>query len=114
MLRFVGLDASQKLTIVCVVDEAGGRVWRSQCATDPEHIERVVRRHAGDGARVGLETGSMTLNWCTSCAAERSMSPVLMPGTPARRSRCRSTRPTRTMLRAWRRSCARDGIGLCT
>ncbi len=58
--RFVGLDVSQKLTAVCVVDEAGRRVWRGQCATDPEHIERMVRGHAGDDARVGLETGSMT------------------------------------------------------
>ena len=28
MTRFVGLDVSQKLTAVCVVDEAGRRVWR--------------------------------------------------------------------------------------
>ena len=42
MTRFVGLDVSQKLTAVCVVDEVGRRVWRGQCATDPEHIERVV------------------------------------------------------------------------
>ena len=35
-------------------------MWRGQCATDPEHIERVVRGHAGDDARVGLKTGSMT------------------------------------------------------
>ena len=60
MTRFVGLDVSQKLTAVCVVDEAGRRVWRGQCTTDPEHIERVVRGHAGDDARVGMETGSMT------------------------------------------------------
>ena len=60
MIRFVGLDVSQKLTAVCVVEEAGRRVWCGQCATDPGHIERVVRGHAGDDARVGLETGSMT------------------------------------------------------
>ncbi len=42
MTRFVGLDVSQKLTTVCVVDETGRRVWRGQCATDPGHIERVV------------------------------------------------------------------------
>ena len=60
MTRFVGLDVSQKLTAICVVDETGRRVWRGQCATDPELIERAVRRHAGDEARVGLETGPMT------------------------------------------------------
>jgi transposase len=56
MTRFVGLDVSQKLTAICVVDEAGRRVWRGQCATDPEQIERAVRQQAGDEARVGLET----------------------------------------------------------
>jgi transposase len=60
MTRFVGLDVSQKLTAICVVDETGRRLWRGQCATDPEQIERVVKGHAGDDARVGLETGPMT------------------------------------------------------
>jgi transposase len=54
------LDVSQKLTALCVVDETGRRLWRGQCATDPEQVERVVRRQAGDEARVGLETGPMT------------------------------------------------------
>ena len=60
MARFVGLDVSQKLTSVCVVDEAGRRLWRGQCTTDPERIERTVRGHAGEGAKVGIETGPMT------------------------------------------------------
>ena len=60
MTLFVGLDVSQKMTAICVVDGAGRRVWRGQCASDPEPIERVVRRHAGDDARIGLETGPMT------------------------------------------------------
>ena len=60
MTRFVGLDVSQKLTAICVVDETGRRLWRGQCATDPEPIERVIRGHAGDDAHVGLETGPMT------------------------------------------------------
>ena len=36
MTCFVGLDVSQKLTAICVVDETGRRLWRGQCATDPE------------------------------------------------------------------------------
>ena len=31
MARFVGLDVSQKLTSICVVDDAGRRLWRGQC-----------------------------------------------------------------------------------
>ena len=60
MARFVGLDVSQRLTWICVVDDIGGRLWRGQCATDPGHIAEVVRRHAGDDARIGIEIGPMT------------------------------------------------------
>ncbi len=60
MTRFVGLDVSQKLTAICVVDETGRRLWRGQCATDPGQIERTVRGHAGEGAKIGVETGPMT------------------------------------------------------
>jgi len=60
MTRFVGLDVSQKLTAICVVDETGRRLWRGQCATDPAQIERMVRGHAGQDASVGIETGPMT------------------------------------------------------
>lgn len=60
MTRFVGLDVSQKLTSICVVDETGRRLWRGQCGTDPEQIARVVRGHAGEDAGIGIETGPMT------------------------------------------------------
>jgi transposase len=60
MTHYVGLDVSQKLTAICVVDNTGRRLWRGQCNSDPEQIERVVRRHAGDDARIGIETGPMT------------------------------------------------------
>jgi len=60
MTHYVGLDVSQKLTAVCIVDDTDRRVWRGQCTSDPEQIERVVRRHAEDGARIGIETGPMT------------------------------------------------------
>jgi transposase len=60
MTRFVGLDVSQKITAICVVDDAGRRLWRGQCPTNPEQISILVRRHAGDDARIGIETGAMT------------------------------------------------------
>jgi len=49
MTRFVGLDVSQKLTAICVVDETGRRLWRGQCATDPGQIERMVWGACGRG-----------------------------------------------------------------
>src|SRR4051794_26502455 len=54
MARFVGLDVSQKLTSICVVDETGARLWRGQCATDPEQIARVIGGHAGEDAKLGI------------------------------------------------------------
>ena len=60
MTRFVGLNVLQKLTAICVVDETGRRLWRGQCATDPGQIERTVKGHAGEDARIGVETGPMT------------------------------------------------------
>jgi hypothetical protein len=36
------------------------RLWRGQCPTKPEQIGVVVRRQAGDDARIGIETGAMT------------------------------------------------------
>src|ERR1700751_4659428 len=60
MPHYVGLDVSQKLTEICVVDETGRRQWRGQCTSDPEPIERTVRLHGGEDARIGIETGPMT------------------------------------------------------
>ena len=60
MTRFVGLDVSQKLTAICIVDETGRRLWRGQCATDPGQIERMVSGHAEEDARIGAEAGPMT------------------------------------------------------
>src|SRR5215212_2057221 len=60
MTHFVGLDVSQKTTAICVVDASGRRIWRGVCASAPEVIEQALRRHAGDEARIGIETGPMT------------------------------------------------------
>ncbi len=60
MTRYIGLDVSQKLTAICIVNSTGRRLWRGQCTSDPEQIERVVRRRAEKDARIGVETGPMT------------------------------------------------------
>jgi predicted NBD/HSP70 family sugar kinase len=43
MTHFVGLDVSQKMTAICVVDPAGNRIWRGVCASAPEQM---MRRYA--------------------------------------------------------------------
>jgi transposase len=64
MEQFVGLDVSQKLTHVCVVDQKGGVVWRGTCLSTPEDIAATVRAKAPHAERVGLETGPLsTWHW---------------------------------------------------
>src|SRR6195952_2678808 len=60
MTHFVGLDVSQKTTANCVVDAGVRRIWRGVCASATEVVEQTLRRHAGDEARIGIETGPMT------------------------------------------------------
>lgn len=60
MSLFVGLDVSQRLTHLCVVDVDGKRVWRGKCATDPTILAQTIRARAGSDARVGIETGPLT------------------------------------------------------
>jgi transposase len=60
MTHYVGLDMAQKVTAICGVDDAGRRLWRGQCVTDPDQISRAVAWHGGEDVRVGLETDPMT------------------------------------------------------
>jgi transposase len=64
MEQFVGLDVSQKLTHVCVVDQKGSIVWRGTCPSTPEDIATTVRARAPHAVRIGLETGPLsTWHW---------------------------------------------------
>jgi transposase len=60
MSIFAGLDVSDKMTHLCVVDGAGVIVWRGVCATDPEVIAKTLKRHALGIERVVLETGPLS------------------------------------------------------
>jgi transposase len=58
--QYVGLDVSMKETKLHVLDDAGKRVWRGRCATEPATIAAAVRQYAPTAVRVGLETGPLT------------------------------------------------------
>jgi transposase len=70
MTQYVGLDVSLKETKLHVLDEAGNRIWRGRCATDPAAIAATVRRYAPNAARIGLETGPLTTWLWTALMAE--------------------------------------------
>ena len=58
---YVGLDVSLKQTSVCVIDEEGKVVWRGSCGTSVAALAEVLNEHAPSAARIGIESGSMTL-----------------------------------------------------
>jgi transposase len=70
--HYVGLDVSQELTAVCVVDEDGQIVWRGACATDAGALVETVRKHAPLAVRIGLETGQFS-NWLTLSLRRRGL-----------------------------------------
>jgi transposase len=83
MTHFVGLDVSQRMTAICVVDETGRRVWRGMCPTSPEAIERSVRGFAGEGVCIGLETGPLT-PWLVHALRERGLEVLCLDARHAR------------------------------
>lgn len=83
MTRYVGLDVSQRMTAICIVDGAGRRLWRGQCRSVPSEIEKTVRQHAGEDARIGIETGSMT-PWLVHELRRRSLEVVCLDARHAR------------------------------
>jgi predicted NBD/HSP70 family sugar kinase len=48
MSHFVGLDVSQKMTAICVLDKDGRRIWRGQCPSVPEQIRENLKRGLRD------------------------------------------------------------------
>jgi len=83
MMRFVGLDVSQKTTAVCVVDEDGARLWRGECLSTPEQIEALISQHADKDARIGIETGPMT-TWLVHGLRGRGLDVVCLEARHAR------------------------------
>ena len=63
---YAGLDVSDRLTHICVVDEEGAPVWRGACATDPEVLAKTLKSHAPGVGRVVLETG-VTVGYGDRC-----------------------------------------------
>jgi hypothetical protein len=52
---YAGLDVSDKMTHVCVVDGCGDVIWSGACATDPEVIARTLKTRAAGLVRAQVE-----------------------------------------------------------
>lgn len=56
MGEYVGLDVCLKETAVFIRRD-GKRIWRGKCASDPQLLARLIRKHAQEAERVMFETG---------------------------------------------------------
>ncbi|WP_313138321.1 IS110 family transposase [Paracoccus jeotgali] len=72
MKHFVGLDVSMKETAVCVVDEAGQRVWEGSVPSSADAIAGIIREKAPDLERVGMETGPQAV-WLWHALRDQSV-----------------------------------------
>src|SRR5580704_5088857 len=64
MEQFVGLDVSQQVTHMCVVNREGEVIWRGSCLSVPEDMAATIQRRAPHAVRIGLETGPLsTWHW---------------------------------------------------
>ena len=64
MESFVGLDVSLKETSVCILNQKGALVFEGKVASEPAAIARLIRKHAPNVVRVGLESGPTSV-WLT-------------------------------------------------
>jgi hypothetical protein len=106
METFVGLDVSLKDTSVCVLNQTGTLVFEGKIASEPKAIARLIRKHATNVARVGLESGPTSVWLSHALLAEglpvvcldacRAVDGALNPRNPARDARwvvCGSDQP---------------------
>jgi transposase len=78
MGTFVGLDVSLKATSICVLDDAGTRVFEADGATDPAVLARLVRNRAPEVVRFGLASGPASAWLFHTLTAARL--PAVCPG----------------------------------
>lgn len=61
MTKYAALDVSMEQTAICVVDENGRKVAEGKVPTDPDAISDWLAEKAGPLARIGMETGPLSV-----------------------------------------------------
>ena len=59
MKQYIGFDVSLKDTAISIRQD-GKRIWRGKCASDPQILAQIVRKHAPHAERVVFETGPLS------------------------------------------------------
>jgi transposase len=60
MEQYVGLDISQAMTHLCVVDIKGKKVWQGKCPSTAKAIAEAIRTKAPSATTIGMESGSLS------------------------------------------------------
>ena len=60
MGQYIGFDVSLKETAVSI-RRGGKRVWRGKCASNPQLLAALIRKHAQEAERVVFETGPLSV-----------------------------------------------------
>ncbi len=60
MEQYVGLDVSQRVTPVCIIDAKAQIVWQGKCPSTPQAVFETIRSHAQQVERIGLESGPLS------------------------------------------------------
>lgn len=69
MGEYIGLDVSLKDTTVSI-RRNGKRIWRGKCASDPQALAALIRKHAPAPERVVFETGPLSVWFFHALTAE--------------------------------------------
>ncbi len=69
MDEYIGLDVSMKETAISIRRD-GKRVWRGKCASDPQALAALIRKHAPAAKRVVFETGPLSVWFFHALTAE--------------------------------------------
>jgi hypothetical protein len=72
MEQYVGLDVSQAMTHLCMVDIKGKKLWQGKCLTTPEDIAKTIRTKAPSATVIGMESGSLS-TWLYHCLKEMGL-----------------------------------------
>lgn len=112
MTCYVGLDVSMKETAICVIDEAGERLWAGKTRTDPDAIATALAQKAAGATKVGIETGPFTV-WLWHALSARGLPMVCLHARHAAAAlKLQMNKTDRNDATAWPSWSGRDGTGL--
>ncbi|WP_425434988.1 IS110 family transposase [Loktanella atrilutea] len=70
--HFVGLDVSIKETAICIMDDAGQRVWEGSVPSSADAIAAIILEKASDLISAGIETGPQAV-WLWHALRDRGI-----------------------------------------